>query len=171
MPLSIHEYLATDHDRLERLLDEATAGNAIALEPYEQFRRGILRHIGIEERILIPAILQAQGSTPSPDAERLRLDHGAIVALLVPPPNAAIIRTLRHILGPHNILEEGEKGIYRVLDTLDGPNTAALVAKMKAAGEVPVMPFNTKPDVLEVTKRALARAGYVLLEEGHADFT
>lgn len=169
MSLSIFEYLATDHDRLERLLDEAVAGHAIAIEPYEQFRRGILRHIGIEERILIPAILQARGDASSPDADRLRLDHGAIVALLVPPPNAAIIRTLRHILGPHNELEEGEKGIYRVLETMDGPNTAALVAKMKAAGEVPVMPFNAKPDVLEVTKRALARAGYELLEDTNTD--
>lgn len=164
MPLSIFEYLATDHDRLERLLDASTAGDTIALEPYERFRRGILRHIGIEERILMPAILQAQGHSPSPEADKLRLDHGAIVALLVPPPTAAIIRTLRHILGPHNKLEEGDRGIYRILDTLDGPDTAALLAKMKAAGEVPVMPFNTKPDVLDVTRRALARAGYQLLE-------
>jgi hypothetical protein len=163
MPESILEYLAADHDRLERWLNEATAGGAIAMEPYEKFRHGILRHIGMEERILLPAIAQAQGGAPSADAERLRLDHGAIVALLVPPPDAAIIRTLKHILGPHNVLEEGERGVYRLLDTFDGPNTAALLAKMKAAGEVPVMPFNTKPDVLEVTRRALERAGYHLL--------
>lgn len=164
MPVSINEYLASDHERLDRLLHEAAAGDTIALEPYEEFRRGILRHIGIEERILFPAIAAAHGGSLSPDAGRLRLDHGAIVALLVPPPTHAIIRTLRHILGPHNALEEGEDGIYRVLDTLDGPNTAAVLAKMRAAGEVPVMPFNTKPDVIDATRRALARAGYQFLE-------
>jgi hypothetical protein len=164
MSVSIFEYLASDHDRLDRLLIAATANGAIAMEPYERFRRGILRHIGMEERILLPAIVHALGGTVSADAERLRLDHGAIVALLVPPPDAAIIRTLRHILGPHNELEEGEDGVYRILDTLDGPDTAALLAKMKAAGEVPVMPFNTKPDVLDVTRRALERAGYRILE-------
>lgn len=164
MASSIMEYLAADHDRLERLLDRADGGGVVAMEPYEQFRRGILRHIGMEERILLPAIAQARGGAPSPDAERLRLDHGAIVALLVPPPDAAIIRTLRHILGPHNAMEEGNQGIYGILDTLDGQNTAALLAKMKAAGEVPVMPFNTRPDVLDVTRRALERAGYRLIE-------
>lgn len=135
------------------------------MAPYEEFRRGLLRHIGIEEKILLPAILQAQGGVPSPDAERLRLDHGAIAALLVPPPDAAIIRTLRHILGPHNEREEGEHGVYRVLETLDGADTAALVDMMRSAPEVPVMPFNVKPEVLDATRRALARAGYRLMDE------
>jgi hypothetical protein len=161
MSTSILEYLAVDHERLERLLDEASGdGGAIVIEPYEEFRRGLLRHIGIEERILLPAIMRARGGVPSRDAERLRLDHGAIVALLVPPPDPAIIRTLRFILGPHNELEEGDNGIYRVLDDPEDVDTALLLEKLTHAAEVPVMPFNEKPEVLEATRRALARAGY-----------
>ena len=166
MPTTIFEYLADDHARLERLLTAAAVGaGPIVMAPYEEFRRGLLRHIGIEERILLPAIIHAQGGVPSADAERLRLDHGAIVALLVPPPDAAIVRTIRFILGPHNVLEEGEGGVYSVLDDLGEVDTAALVEKIRHAPEVPVMPFNARPEVLEATRRALARAGYTMLED------
>lgn len=164
MATSIADYLARDHDRLDGLLRKAGSGMSFDMDAYAAFRQGILRHIGIEEKILLPAIMQVQGGAPSADAERLRLDHGALVALLVPPPSDAIIRTLRHILGPHNALEEGETGIYRVLDTLYRTDTAALLERMIAASEVPVMPFNGRPDVLDATRRALARAGYRLEE-------
>jgi hypothetical protein len=39
-------------------------------------------------------------------AAKLRLEHGALAALPV-PPTLAIIAALRAILGTHNVLEEG----------------------------------------------------------------
>jgi hypothetical protein len=163
MSASILEYLAVDHERLEHLLDEAAGGGGpIVMAAYEEFRRGLLRHIGIEERVLLPAIMRARGGRPSRDEERLRLDHGAIAALLVPPPDAAIIRTLQFILVPHNEREEGDGGIYRVLDDPEDVDTALLLEKIARVAEVPVMPFNENPEVLDATRRALARAGYEL---------
>jgi hypothetical protein len=166
MAQRVFEYLAGDHDRLEALLARATAvPEKTEIEAYEEFRRGLLRHISIEEKILLPAIARLQGGKPSPVAERLRSDHGALAALLVPPPSPPVIRTLLTILGLHNALEESGEGVYRRLDTLAGEAAEEIVRQMTAAPGVRTMPHNSRPEVLEATRRALARAGYRLLED------
>lgn len=168
MPRTVFGYLAADHDRLDALLKRATATpESFDMGAYEEFRRGLLRHISIEEKIALPAIARLQGGTQSPLAERLRLDHGALAALLVPPPSAAIVRTLFSILAPHNALEEANGGIYWLLDMLAGAEAAEILRQMKSAPEVKVLPHNRKPEVLEITRRALERAGY-RLQDGEA---
>ena len=52
---SLHDFLAADHVRLDGLLTVARAGDRIDADAYEQFRAGLLRHIGMEEKILLPA--------------------------------------------------------------------------------------------------------------------
>ena len=47
----ISRFLADDHRRLEALLDQAAAVNPIDVAVFEQFRAGLLRHIGMEERV------------------------------------------------------------------------------------------------------------------------
>jgi hypothetical protein len=156
-------YLASDHIRLHQLLDEADNGvGPTAMAPYEEFRRGLLRHMGMEESVLLPAIGRLQYGIPAPDARRLRLDHSALASLLMPPPTASVIRTIRSIFASHKDLEEGEDGVYRVLDRLAGPEATELLVKMKASPEVPVMPINEQPEVLDATRRALEKAGYEL---------
>ncbi len=159
----LHQYLAADHDRLDDLLRRATARpGAIDAEAYAEFRKGIVRHIGIEEKIMLPAISRARGGTPAEDAERMRLDHGALVALLVPPPSPFILATLRSILPNHNVLEEREDGVYDLFDTLMGSETDSMLERLRSAPEVPVLPHNARPEILEATRRALQRAGYTL---------
>src|SRR5690606_18715222 len=109
---AITRFLTADHARLDALLDAATNQEPHDLDAYAEFRRGLLRHIGIEEKVLLPAAQRASGGTPLPVAARLRLDHGAIAALLVPTPNPVIVATLRHILAQHNPIEEGTGGLY-----------------------------------------------------------
>jgi hypothetical protein len=58
----------------------------------------------MEEKILLPAAQRARGGEPLPVAARLRLDHGALAALLVPTPNPTILSALRGILARHNAL-------------------------------------------------------------------
>jgi hypothetical protein len=157
----LYQYLADDHDRLDRLLQSATAKpGATDMQLYGQFRKGLLRHIGMEEKIVLPAIARLQGGRQAPIAERIRLDHGAIVALLVPPPTASIIATLRSILQVHNALEEQEGGLYQLVEQLTGAESESLLDKLKSAPEVPVLPHNDRADVIEATRRAVARAGY-----------
>jgi hypothetical protein len=156
-------YLASDHKRLHQLLNEADNGvGAIVMAPYEEFRQGLLRHMDMEENVLLPAIGRLQYGIPAPDATRLRLDHRALAALLMSPPTASVILTIRSILARHKDLEEAEDGVYRVLDRLAGPEASELLVKMKASSEVPVMPMNDQPEVLDATRRALEKAGYEL---------
>ena len=121
-----------------------------------------MRHIAIEEKLLMPAAHEVAGQ-PLAAAQRLRLDHGAIAALLVPSPTTAIIATLQAILGGHNAVEEGPGGVYASCDRLLGERAAALVARMEAYPEPPVSPHNDDPKVMPVVQRALARAGHHLL--------
>jgi len=58
----LYQYLSDDHVRLDALLSRATAKpGAIDLEPFDEFRKGILRHISMEEKIVLPAIAKWQG--------------------------------------------------------------------------------------------------------------
>jgi hypothetical protein len=106
-------YLAGDHRSLEDLLDRAVKEGQLAdPEAYGAFRRGLLRHIAIEEKLLIPAAHAHRGGEPLPIAAKLRLDHGAIAALLVPVPTPSVVAALHAILADHNLLEEGPGGLY-----------------------------------------------------------
>jgi len=165
MPGSLYQYLAHDHDRLDTLLRQAVV-NAGAVEPgpYQEFRKGLLRHISIEEKIVFPTIARLQGGRPAPIAARLRLDHGAIVSLLVPVPSASIIKTLQLILSVHNPLEEQTDGVYQLFDSLAGSDSARLLDELESAPEVPVLSNKPLKDVVGAVRRAVARAGYTFQE-------
>jgi len=161
MPGVLYQYLAGDHARLDGLLQCAVAApGVIDPEFYAEFRKGLLRHIALEEKIVLPAIARSQGGRQPAIAERLRLDHGALVALLVPPPSPSIVLTIRSILQVHNALEEQEGGLYQLFEQLAGADTERLVGQLKSAPDVPVLPHNERPGILEATRRAVARAGY-----------
>jgi hypothetical protein len=158
MPGALHKYLSDDHKRLDGLLQTATANPAVMdLQPYAEFRKGLLRHIAIEEKILFPAIA---GSEHTALTARLRLDHGALVALLVPPPSRSIVATIQTILRGHNPVEEGEGGLYEIFERVGRPDTGTMLKRMESAPEVTVLPHNERPGALEATRRAVARAGY-----------
>jgi hypothetical protein len=136
---------------------DATHIDAVA---YAEFRKGLLKHIGMEEKILLPAAQQARGGEPLPIAATLRLQHGAIAALLVPTPTPAVIGALRAILTAHNQIEEGPGGLYDACEQVIGGDADAVLARLRAAPEVPVAPHADSPRVMSATRRALARAGF-----------
>jgi hypothetical protein len=161
MPGPLTNLLAGDHARLDGLLRRAmAAGGAVDRAAYAEFRAGLLRHISLEEKILLPAAQRWQGGDPLPLAATLRLDHGALAALLVPTPTPAIVTALRTILAAHNALEEGRGGVYERCEQLAGTEADALLAQLQAAPAVPVAPYSDGPQVMSVVRRALARAGY-----------
>jgi hypothetical protein len=136
------------------------AGGVIDRAAYAEFRTGLLRHISLEEKILLPAAQRWQGGNPLPLAARLRLDHGALATLLVPTPTPAIIVAIRTVLTTHNTLEEGPRGVYERCEHLAGAEADALMAQLRAAPDVPVAPYADGPQVMRVVRRALARARY-----------
>ena len=157
------EFLVEDHRRLDGLLQAAVAHpGTVDDRAYAQFRAGLLRHIGMDEKILLPAVQRRRGGEPLPLAARLRLDHGALAALLMPTPTAVILATIQGILVDHNVLEEGAAGLYETCDALAGPETEPILAALRAAPEVKVMPYNDNPAVMNAVCRALERAGHRL---------
>src|SRR5262245_31046375 len=115
----LYQYLSNDHDKLDSLLERATAKpGVIDMECYADFRQRLLQHISMEEKIVFPAIARWQGGRKAALADRLHLDHGAIVTLMVPPPDPSIIRTLKSIFAVHNPLEENDGGLYDLFEAL-----------------------------------------------------
>ena len=53
-----------------------------------------------------------RGGEPLPVAPSLRLDHGDLVALLVPSPTAPVVAAIRAIFKVHNPIEEEPGGMY-----------------------------------------------------------
>jgi hypothetical protein len=161
----ISHWLSADHARLDGLFRHATATDRTAPVPYGEFRRGLLRHIGIEEKILFPAAQRTQGADLGALVARLRLDHGALAALLVPTPTVGIIDTIHDILTAHNALEEKPGGLYATCDRLLAGDADAIVRQMASYPDVRVSPHNDGRGVMEALRRALERAGYRLRED------
>jgi hypothetical protein len=157
----LFEFLAEDHGRLADLLERAKADpKNLGYGAYGQFRAALLRHIAIEEKILLPAARRMRGGDALPIAEKLRRDHGALAALLVPTPTPAILAKLHAILETHNPIEEGPDGVYETCEQLAGDQVEALIAEMRAMPEVKLAPHVDGPQIVEATRRALERAGY-----------
>jgi hypothetical protein len=91
---------------------------------------------------------------------RYRLEHGALTALMVPPPTLSLIKVIRHVLEKHDMAEEEPGGLYDVCEALTHGQTQELLTQLADTGEVSVLPLNPAPIGLAAARRALARAGY-----------
>ncbi len=155
----ISKFLMADHVRLGDLLRRSSKGPGVDLEPFGKFREGLLRHIGMEEKILIPALLRRPGA-PVKLTGKLRADHGALANLFMPEPTLEILAAIRAILEPHNVLEEDPDGFYEACDSLLAGEADALIRKMRSEPEPPLKPYSKRPEALEAAKRAMKRAGF-----------
>ncbi len=161
MNSELYHFFTRDHRRIEDLLEKATKNpDQIAMDCYNSFRIGLLTHIKMEEKILFPAAQKANGGEPLPITSQLRLDHGAITALLTLPPDRSVIKVLWHILEVHDQREEAPGGMYDLCEALTRDQTQKLLEALSGITEVPVHPPNPSPLVLGAAKRAVARAGF-----------
>jgi hypothetical protein len=160
---AVFTYLANDHRRLEDALRRACNAEGI-IEPqaYLEFREGLLRHIGMEEKILLPAARAAQGGEPVPLAAKLKLDHGALAALLVLTPTKSIIGAIRAILSAHNPLEEGPDGVYTQCEQLMGAEADHILVRLQNAPAVKMAAYMDNRIATESARQALHRAGFDL---------
>lgn len=161
MNQTLYNFFANDHHRIESLLDKATGSSGrVEMKYYHQFRSGLLRHIGMEEKILFPAAKKANEEIMKKLLPRFRLEHGALTALMVPPPSAALVKVIRHVLDKHDQAEEEPGGLYDVCEALTKDQTEELLQVLSKTPEVPVHPPNPAPVAVDAAKRALLRAGY-----------
>ena len=159
---NLYDFFEQDHRRLEDLFKRATEWpEKVNQELYAEFRKGILRHISMEEKFVIPMILAMRGS-PLHIARQLRFEHGAIVALLVPPPGKGIIGALQKVMAHHHQLEEGTGGLYESCERYAGEEAAQVLDKSRGLPEVPVLPHNPDAVAYEAASRTLARAGFTV---------
>ena len=167
VPGHISTWFATDHARLEELLRRSMAvTDRLDRAAFEEFRGGLLRHIALEEKFLLPRIRAARGGEPLPEARRIRVDHGAIASLLVPTPDASIVAELRSILGPHNVVEEAPAGLYAIADALLASEAEALLERIRAYPPVKMAAHADGPTVCRTADEALRRSA--LQAEGPA---
>ena len=97
---------------------------------------------------MLPAAQRHRGGVPLPIAARIRLDHGALVALMVPPPTRKLVSTIRSILTVHNEREEEIDGLYEASENAIGKTVEELRAMMQNAADVPVLPAQPRPESL-----------------------
>jgi hypothetical protein len=155
----LFRFLAEDHRRLDEILHRATAtAGRVDASLFEEFRGGLLRHIGMEEKVLVPAARRARGGDPLPVARALRLEHGAIAALLVPTPTPELVDRIRSVLGPHNAEEEAPGGFYETCDRLLVAEAMALLDRLRAFPTVPLAPHRDGPLVERHIEETMALA-------------
>jgi hypothetical protein len=114
----ITEYLAIDHARLRALLAKAASAADVDQEAYAALRRGLLRHIAIEEKLLLPAARDARGGAPLERAHDMRVEHAALTSLLVPTPDRALVREIAALLAAHEQTEDGPDGVFAECERL-----------------------------------------------------
>jgi hypothetical protein len=135
----VSDWLVADHERLHALLTAAIAGSDFDPTAFAAFRVGILRHIGVEEKILLPAARRARGGEAIERAWGLRLDHAALTSLMVPTPDRALVEEVSALLAAHDAKEEGPLGVYAECERLwTAEESARLAAEAEAAPEVRV---------------------------------
>jgi hypothetical protein len=151
--------MTDDHERLDALLATATADAArFDGAAFERFRAGLLRHIGIEEKILLRDARERRGGEPLPIAARLRVEHAAIASLMVATPDDALAAEIGGILAAHNRVEEADGGLYDVLDGLAGAEAARLLDRARAVVEPPLARHFDGAGVMRTAAEALALA-------------
>lgn len=161
MTKPLHQFFEKDHRQIDIFLEKATENpDEIDLENYHQFRIRLLRHIKMEEKVLFPAAKRANPGVIQKLIPRYRLEHGAITALMVPPPTFSLIKVIKYILEKHNLAEEERGGLYDICEELTQNETQELLGELITTKEVPVRPPNPAPIAMEAAQRALARAGY-----------
>lgn len=142
----IEVFLTADHVRIDQLLREAERDDGtIDQDVYARFRAELLRHIAMEEKVLLPFAKAKRGGVALELAKPLRDDHGKIARLLVPSPTPSLLQELRALLIAHNPLEEGPDALYALCDELAGDDPDAVMDKLVAYPPVPVAPHYDGP--------------------------
>lgn len=155
---SLRRYLENDHRDIDSLLAQSVSGGRLNREGFEVMRGRLLRHIGIEEKIVLPAAREANGGVPLAFARTVRVEHGAIATLLVPSPDVQLVTELQQLLAQHDALEEREDGVYDVCDRLLAGRTDELAARAEAYPVVPTARAFDGPNTFRTAEGALAAA-------------
>ncbi|HVY49820.1 MAG TPA: hemerythrin domain-containing protein [Minicystis sp.] len=142
----IRDLLEADHARLEALLARVVLPDGgVDAEAFTAFRKDLARHIGMEEKILFPAVKAAVGDAEQATLARLRADHGKLVAMLVRSPTPERVAAIQALLAPHDALEEGPEGVYARCEAILAGDVHRIREALEHAPEVPMRPAYDGP--------------------------
>lgn len=156
---AIRKLLEADHRRLDGLVEQATSSaESVDPAPFDAFRRGLLRHIAIEEKVLFAEAKRLRGGVAIPAAAQLRLDHAAIAAILAARPTPGLVRALRALLVVHNSVEEGTEGVYAQCEDACAAELPTLLERIDAVPAVRVAAWVDPARIEREIRRALDAA-------------
>lgn len=136
-------YLAQEHERGERLFEEAQRQAAAgrweqAADCFAAFRQALERHIAMEEEVLFAAVESARGGPIGP-TQQMRLEHmdmhdlaqqmAAAAARRDAQTFAGAAETLWIMLQQHNLKEE--RVLYPMAEQILGADAARVLADMQ----------------------------------------
>jgi hypothetical protein len=155
----VHEFLRVDHERLAGLLERACRSEAVNAEAFQAFRGGLLRHIGMEEKLLLPALRKVCGPGFEAVAGQMKRDHSALAALLVPTPTQEIVERIKALLEVHDAMEEEGGGVYDQCERLSADARAELLAALRSTRDVKLAPYQDGPRAMASIERLLRATG------------
>ncbi len=159
MPSRLIEQLTRDHVAIPRMLDRCLLpSGAVDLRRFDEFRRFALRHVMIEERVLMPLLERRLGRAPA-FQNAMRKDHEAIAALCVPTPDPEWIGDLRELMTYHNQVEEQPGGFYALFDQHLAAEEKAVEAAFAALPALVLPPLQRGPQVGELLREVLRQLG------------
>lgn len=115
MAWDIVRVMDNQHRRIEWLLTESLGDGdqrALDLAAYTAFRETMLRHIGIEEKLLLAGLREAQ--VQFAPAWAIHRDHAALASLMSAEPDLALALEVARLVDTHMTLEEGPQGLFSV---------------------------------------------------------
>ena len=149
-----------DHARICELLESVCSPDGIDYGAYQRFRGGLLRHIAIEENILVPAIKKLRDGVDLPAARQLKHENAALASMLVPTPTNEIVARLKKLLAMHDMDAEGRDGLYAELERITGNDLENLLRRMDSAPAASLAAYRDGPKTFETIERLMLAAGW-----------
>ncbi|AKF11062.1 hemerythrin domain-containing protein [Sandaracinus amylolyticus] len=165
MTSTLRALIEDEHRELDALLARADAAGLLDLEAFEALRARLLRHIAIEEKLILAEVRVVRGGEPIEGARRVRVEHGAIASLLVGTPDVALVAELRSLLIAHEAFEE--QGLYAACEVVLGPERALDIAhRARTYPAIPVAKHFDGPLVPRTAADALRGAARMKFAAG-----
>lgn len=156
---ALREWLVNDHDEIDVLLRKARAPEGFDLEAFGRFRERLLRHIGVEERLLFCAIERCNAGELPAVVSEVQIEHAALTSLLVPTPDYVLAEEIAGLLEHHTNLEEYPEGIYdQCLALLDEEAADDVFCDACASRPVATAKYFDGPGTVRTADAALEKA-------------
>lgn len=137
--MSIHDFLAADHQHCDALFARAEAAEPSAMAAsFAAFHHAMLHHLAMEEQVLFPAFEAATGNNMGP-TRIMRMEHEQMRELFADMDAAitagdrttfaGLAETLLILMQQHNLKEE--QILYPMSDRALG-NTEPLIQRMQS---------------------------------------